>query len=45
MTTTDADRSHEGVINDALARVMREHIGLNVVAETLSRLDVRELAL
>lgn len=31
----DADRSHEGVINDALARVMRERLGLDAVAETL----------
>ena len=31
----DADRSHETIINDALARVMRERLGLNAVAETL----------
>lgn len=29
------DRSHETIINDALARVMRERLGLNAVAETL----------
>ena len=29
------DRSHESVINDALARVMRERLGLDAVAETL----------
>ena len=29
------DRSHESIINDSLARVMRERIGLNAVAETL----------
>ena len=29
------DRSHESIVNDALARVMRERLGLDVVAETL----------
>lgn len=29
------DRSHESIINDSLARVMRERLGLNAVAETL----------
>lgn len=29
------DRSHESVINDSLARVMRERLGLDAVAETL----------
>ena len=31
----NADRSHESIINDALARVMRERLGLDAVAETL----------
>ena len=36
MTTGFAsDRSHESVINDALARVLREQCGLSAVAETL----------
>ena len=30
-----ADRSHEGVVNDGLARVMRGRLGLDAVAETL----------
>ena len=29
------DRSHESIVNDALARVMRERLGLDAVAETL----------
>ena len=29
------DRSHESIVNDALARVMRERLGLDTVAETL----------
>jgi hypothetical protein len=29
------DRSHESVINDALATLVREHTGLNAVAETI----------
>ena len=30
-----ADRTHESIINGALARVLRERVGLNAVAETL----------
>ena len=29
------DRSHESVINDVLARLLRESLGLSAVAETL----------
>ena len=29
------DRSHESIINDALARILRERVGLSAVAETL----------
>ena len=29
------DRSHEGVVNDGLARVMRGRLGLDAVAEIL----------
>ena len=32
---TTNDRSHESVINDVLARVLRETVGLDAVAETL----------
>ena len=35
MDYTQADRSHETIINDTLARVLRERIGLSAVAETL----------
>ena len=36
MTTHSArDRSHESIINDALARFLRERCGLSAVAETL----------
>ena len=36
MTTDSAkDRSHESIINDALARFLRERCGLSAVAETL----------
>ena len=35
MTTTNRDRSHESIINDALARLLRERSGLDAVAETL----------
>ena len=35
MDYTQADRSHETIINDTLARVLRERLGLNAVAETL----------
>ena len=36
MTTTIAkDRSHESIINDVLARLLRERVGLSAVAETL----------
>ena len=34
-TATDGDRSHESVINDTLARFLRERCGLSAVAETL----------
>ena len=34
-TTTDSDRSHESIINDTLARFLRERCGLSAVAETL----------
>ena len=33
--STGRDRSHESIINEALARVLRERLGLDVVAETL----------
>ena len=33
--TTGSDRSHESVINDTLARFLRERCGLSAVAETL----------
>ena len=32
---TDTDRSHESIINDTLARFLRERCGLSAVAETL----------
>ncbi len=32
---TDNDRSHESVINDTLARFLRERCGLSAVGETL----------
>ena len=32
---TDKDRSHESVINDTLARFLRELCSLSAVAETL----------
>ena len=35
MTNREADRSHESVINEALARVMHERLGLDAVGETL----------
>ena len=31
----DRDRSHESIINDVLARLLRESVGLSAVAETL----------
>ena len=31
----DTDRSHESIINDALARILRERLGMSAVAETL----------
>ena len=34
-TLADKDRSHESVINDTLARFLRERCGLSAVAETL----------
>ena len=34
-TSSTSDRSHESIINDALARVLREAVGLDAVAETL----------
>ena len=34
-TPRDRDRSHESVINDVLARLLREMLGLSAVAETL----------
>ena len=34
-TPRDRDRSHESVINDVLARLLREKLGLSAVAETL----------
>ena len=34
-TVTDTDRSHESIINDTLARFLRERCGLSAVAETL----------
>lgn len=34
-SNSDKDRSHESIINDALARFFRERSGLNAVAETL----------
>ena len=34
-TAADSDRSHESVINDTLARFLRERCGLSAVAETL----------
>ena len=36
-TATDSDRSHESIINDTLARFLRERCGLSAVAETLHR--------
>ncbi len=35
MTLSTADRSHESIINDALARFFRDKCGLSAVAETL----------
>ena len=36
MTSSTAnDRSHESIINDAMARLLRERVGLSAVAETL----------
>ncbi len=35
MINRGADRSHETIINDSLARVMRERLGMSAVAETL----------
>ena len=34
-TASPKDRSHESIINDALARFLRERCGLDAVAETL----------
>ena len=34
-TASPKDRSHESIINDALARLLRERCGLSAVAETL----------
>ncbi len=34
-TPVDRDRSHESIINDVLARLLREKLGLPAVAETL----------
>ena len=34
-TPTGSDRSHESVINDTLARILRERLGFSAVAETL----------
>ena len=34
-TQTDSDRSHESVINDTLARILRDRLGFSAVAETL----------
>lgn len=34
-TPADKDRSHESIINDVLARLLREKLGLSAVAETL----------
>ncbi len=31
---SDSDRSHESIINDTLARFLRERCGLSAVAET-----------
>ena len=33
--STDSDRSHESIINDTLARILRDRCGLSAVAETL----------
>ena len=35
MSTANRDRSHESIINDTLARLLRERCGLDAVAETL----------
>ena len=35
IVASDHDRSHESVINNALARLLRERVGLDAVAETL----------
>ena len=35
MTSANRDRSHESIINDVLARLLRERCGLDAVAETL----------
>ena len=35
MINRGADRSHETIINDALARILRERLGMSAVAETL----------
>ena len=34
-TSARQDRSHESVVNDVLARLLRERSGLDAVAETL----------
>ena len=34
-TVVDRDRSHESIINDTLARFLRERCNLSAVAETL----------
>ena len=34
-TVANADRSHESIVNDTLARVLRERCGLPAAAETL----------
>ena len=34
-TSTTKDRSHESIINDTLARLLRERSGLSTAAETL----------
>ena len=35
MNVAERDRSHESIVNDTLARFLRERCGLNAVAETL----------
>ena len=34
-SSASRDRSHESIINEALARLLRERLGLEAVAETL----------